>query len=326
MLRNSRASVCFFLAFLFFGFVAAHPFNFVGANFEFPPESLPSIAIRSDGSIEPLTAPIVKAGDVYTLTSNITDATLRIERDNILVDSVGYTISSNNKSSPAIYLMNRNNVTIKNTRIAWFCSAHLSMGGCTNCAITGNTFETVSGGAITMNGCNYCTVANNTIYNSDLIYTDLRGESVYCSDNYNTFSGNRFIGGKTGLILYGTGNVAVNNVFTDLKNFTVVNSSGNPNTIENNTIVDSGTQPSVTPTSPSSTNSPEPSLTSSSTAPTPVETNLPSDALPSPSAMPSKSSEEQEQLQPVIVIVVAVAVIALISGVCAVAFVLRRKH
>ena len=168
----------------------------VEANFLFPPNSIPHIHIKNDGSIEPSTAPITREGNIYTLTANITGHTLSIECDNVIIDGAKYTISGDNKSSPAISIGLRSNVTIKNICIMWFCSAHLSMGGATDCIITNSTIFTVAGGAMTLNGCNNCSITNNTFHNADLLYDDGRGESVYCGGEGNFILNNTFLAVK----------------------------------------------------------------------------------------------------------------------------------
>jgi len=49
------------------------------------------IYIRPDGSIDPSTAPILRAGDVYTFTGNIYDSIV-IERDSFVLDGAGYAV------------------------------------------------------------------------------------------------------------------------------------------------------------------------------------------------------------------------------------------
>ncbi len=209
----------------------------VEANFLFPPNSIPYIHIKNDGSIEPSTAPITKEGNTYTLTSNITGHTLSIECDNVIIDGAKFTISGDNKSSPAISIGLRSNVTVKHICIMWFCSAHLSMGGATECIITNSTIFTVAGGAMTLNGCNNCSIINNTFHNADLLYDDGRGESVYCGGENNFILNNTFSGGEVGLVIYGSNNTIINNTFTGTKKY-LFSSHSQLNTIENNTVND----------------------------------------------------------------------------------------
>lgn len=77
-----------------------------------------TIYIRSDGSVDPSDAPIQRDGDIYTLTGNINDSIV-VEKDNIIVDGVGYTVQGTGNES-GIDLTSRSNVTIKNTEIKAF--------------------------------------------------------------------------------------------------------------------------------------------------------------------------------------------------------------
>ena len=51
-----------------------------------------TIAIESDGSINSTVAPIQRVGDTYTLTGNIVNETISIQKDNIVLNGDGYTI------------------------------------------------------------------------------------------------------------------------------------------------------------------------------------------------------------------------------------------
>jgi len=77
-----------------------------------------TIYIRSDGSVDPQTAPINRAGDIYTLAGNIYE-TIVVQRDNIIVDGNGYVLQGS-RSGVGFDLTNRNNVTLKNTYITQF--------------------------------------------------------------------------------------------------------------------------------------------------------------------------------------------------------------
>ena len=59
-----------------------------------------TIYIRSDGSVDPATAPISHSGNVYTFTANIYESIV-IERDNIIVNGNNYLLQG---SPPSIRL------------------------------------------------------------------------------------------------------------------------------------------------------------------------------------------------------------------------------
>jgi parallel beta-helix repeat protein len=83
-----------------------------------PVKASGTIYIRADGLIDPLTAPISSVDNVtYTFTDNI-NGSIVVERDNITIDGNGYNVTVT--SGRAIDLSDRNNVTIRNTKIEGF--------------------------------------------------------------------------------------------------------------------------------------------------------------------------------------------------------------
>jgi len=77
--------------------------------------------ITSDGLIDPPTAPIHRVGDLYELTSDISDSIV-VQRDNILINGRGYKVQGPGAPwrAPGIYLSNISNVTVKNAKIQDF--------------------------------------------------------------------------------------------------------------------------------------------------------------------------------------------------------------
>jgi parallel beta-helix repeat protein len=88
-----------------------------------PAEASGTIYIRADGSIDPSDAPISTYDNVtYTLTGNITtgDADgMVVERDNIVIDGAGYTVSGNRRGT-GIMLTDRTNVTARKMTVCYF--------------------------------------------------------------------------------------------------------------------------------------------------------------------------------------------------------------
>jgi hypothetical protein len=98
--------------------------SMVGTRFPYyaAAQTFEDVTIESDGSVDPSTAPISKAGDIYTLTANVS-ASITIERSNIVFDRAGYTIQCPSRSwalrlspptpvEPAI-----SNITVKNVKV-----------------------------------------------------------------------------------------------------------------------------------------------------------------------------------------------------------------
>jgi parallel beta-helix repeat protein len=80
-----------------------------------------TIYIRANGSVDPATAPILSLDNItYIFTDNINDS-LILEKDNILVDAVGYTLEGTGAyDSKGLSITERSNVTIKNMTIEAF--------------------------------------------------------------------------------------------------------------------------------------------------------------------------------------------------------------
>jgi parallel beta-helix repeat protein len=77
-----------------------------------------TIYIRADGSIEGTTDILTVDNITYTFTNNIYGEIV-VERNNIVVDGTGYTVQGTGNGT-GIYLLGRNNVTVKNTEIRAF--------------------------------------------------------------------------------------------------------------------------------------------------------------------------------------------------------------
>jgi hypothetical protein len=94
--------------------------SFASANPEFPPlpKDFTTIYIRNNGSVEPSAMPIQKVGNAFFLTGNLEKSMIVVEKDNIIIDGNGFTLNGySDNLGPAIYVPNRNNVTIQNIAI-----------------------------------------------------------------------------------------------------------------------------------------------------------------------------------------------------------------
>lgn len=127
------------------------------------------IFIGSDGSVSPLDAPILRDGDLYTLTGNVTvNATspglyiegIDIMKDNITLEGDGFTIQGHGFGF-GVYMPDRNNVTVRNLNVKGFdCGLYLSSSS--NCTLSGNN--------ATMNNLGFSLESsfNNTLSGNDV--------------------------------------------------------------------------------------------------------------------------------------------------------------
>ena len=142
-----------------------------------------TIFIRSDGSLDPDTAPIRRDGCVYTLTANfvanVNFSGIVIERDGVIFDGASHLLQGDQWVGNAIVSSGRSNVTIMNVEIRGFLVAIL-LEGCSGSSISYNTLE-MSGHAGIMVGSSDCgSIAGNSLYGNEngIILEDSSGVAV----------------------------------------------------------------------------------------------------------------------------------------------------
>ncbi len=167
------------------------------------------VTIKAGGAIDPPTAPISRLDDaIYTLTGNLVDMSLQIERDNIVLDGAGYSITGS-RSGTGLELNERNNITIKNVRVQnWGRCIQLSSS--INCRIIDNEILEGEWGLRLEYGCNGTFVSGNKIQRISSVAVFLR----YSNTN-NNFSKNILTAVSAGFYLYYSSNnnfIVENNV------------------------------------------------------------------------------------------------------------------
>jgi parallel beta-helix repeat protein len=141
-----------------------------------------TIYIRADGSIDPPTAPISTADNVtYTLTDDI-NGSINVERDNIVVDGAGYTVTGSG-SGNGTTLTDRSNVTVRNVTIKNF-TCGIWLYSSSNNTVSGNNITNSDYNGVIIEHSSYNTFSGNKITNS-VVYGVLIEHS-----SYNTFSRN----------------------------------------------------------------------------------------------------------------------------------------
>ena len=159
----------------------------VEANFTPPP--YPHMVIKSDGGITPLTVPIQRNGEVYSLTANITRYVLEVKRDNIIIDGAGHSLSGNSHES-GIVLVNRNNVAIRNTEIIGFGQA-IYLSNSSNNLITANAMKNTGTGS----GIRLANQSRNNVILDNFLYFNHDGVAFFNSGN-NTLRKNTILWGR----------------------------------------------------------------------------------------------------------------------------------
>ncbi len=168
------------------------------------------IYIRADGSIDPSTAPIQRVGELYSLINDIPEM-IWVERDNIVIDGNGHSLTGYNGSmSGGILLLGRTNVTVRNTNISGYASGMRLVSSFNN-SIVGNCISN-NGDGIELVSSSFNVVSENNITSNVNL-----GVQVDQSSSYNEITDNNITeSGKDELWLASSfnNNVRRNNITT----------------------------------------------------------------------------------------------------------------
>lgn len=196
---------------------------------------LKGVAIEADGSINS-TAPIQRNGDTYTLTGDMTNQTIIINKDNILIDGVGHSLQFNGGNSEygleGFCLQDVQNVTIKNFQISQFWDG-IWMQNCSNIIIRNNTLSNINTG-IHVNSANGTTVTGNSFNNTTTAigYSSWYGFGPSVN---NLISENQVINAATGISLTSSySNTVTDNALTNVYDPI---EAGDNSTIAGNTMI-----------------------------------------------------------------------------------------
>ena len=165
-----------------------------------PGPDLPRIYIKSDGSVDPTTAPIERAGNFYKLTDNIILYTIEIQSDNIVFDGSDYLIRGNESwlgttphfndfGNNGIIIDGRKNVTITHLTIEK-CTAGIRIANSSQINIINNMFinETAPLGTpagIVLKDSSQVLIENNTF--------STQGLAIFCKGTNNIIRNNSAI-------------------------------------------------------------------------------------------------------------------------------------
>ena len=172
-------------------------------------KAVETVYIRADGSVDPVTAPIERIGDIYVLKSNINDS-LVVERSNITVDGDGYTLQGSGIGK-GIDLTATSNVTIKNMEIRafthgiWLYKPYQS----SNSKILENIIANNTYGV-------WVFASNNTLSKNTIANSSDSGVIIDIGSSGNTISGNSIMNNTRGVwIILASDNKFYHNNFID---------------------------------------------------------------------------------------------------------------
>lgn len=126
------------------------------------PVALSNITITSDGYVVPQNAPIQRIGQLYTITDDIINQTIIIQRSNIVVDGKNYKIQGALNAAEAVSIQNMVNVTLKNLEITNFWCG-ISVTNCSGITIKQNMLNNIGSRAIYCNSCINCLLSENVL-------------------------------------------------------------------------------------------------------------------------------------------------------------------
>ena len=125
--------------------------------------------IRSNGDVDPPTLPIQRSENLYTLQDNVLNYSIIIQKNNIIFDGNGFTLTSifpyapkgMTSGFPSIEILAQRNVTIRNV-IFDKCYTAVSVKNSTNILIYQNSMKNGEEG-IYMDSCQSCSIIGNRL-------------------------------------------------------------------------------------------------------------------------------------------------------------------
>jgi parallel beta-helix repeat protein len=188
--------------------------NLSYANFFLDPgPDLPRIYIRSNGNVEPATAPIERTGTTYKLKGNISLYTIEIQRDNIVLDGSDHLIQGNaswlgyDAGNNGVIVTGRNNVTITRLDIAQ-CYAGVRISSSLHITVVDNSFVNGTHMGVVVQDSTFVLIEANDF--TDL-FTDINVPSVSLNGSKNTIRNNRLTRSTYGIEIEGSSNVISDN-------------------------------------------------------------------------------------------------------------------
>ena len=175
-----------------------------------------TITIRSDGWVDPPTAPINRSGNLYTFTDNIINDSIVIKRSDIIVDGANYTLQGPGRDySRGVSLNTTSNVTIRNVKITGFSFGLYFEGSSDNEIRSNNITDTGYGIFLCLSSENNVVTENNFLQNDNALFSDFG-----CGNN--SMSQNNIANGWWGIHLYSSNNSIFRNNITGNSGYSVV--------------------------------------------------------------------------------------------------------
>jgi len=146
--------------------------------------TLTPVYIRADGSVDPSSAPITKSGSVYTVTEDMINSSIIIERNGMILDGGGHVLEGDG-TGEGVSLSGRSNVIIQNFHIMNYQYGIYVLSSSSYVTVSKNNITDLPSQAISIwiKSSTNCTVSENTI--------DNYGHGIFLQDSdHNTIHGN----------------------------------------------------------------------------------------------------------------------------------------
>ncbi|UCE38440.1 MAG: right-handed parallel beta-helix repeat-containing protein [Thermoplasmata archaeon] len=221
-------------------------------------ETESTIYIDPQGNVVPSTAPISRAGNIYTITGNIYES-IYIQKSGITLDGSGHSVTGSG-SGYGIYGSTVDRIAIKNVVVSGFTygiyldrsnsntiSGNIIPGNVYGIYLGQSVSNTISGNTVSGNGFGIRLAWNsdsNTISGNTVSGNYWYGIRLYSNSNYNTVSGNTVSGNNQGIFLYSENNdntISGNTILGNNKEGIILGYKSNGNAISGNTVTSSGT-------------------------------------------------------------------------------------
>jgi parallel beta-helix repeat protein len=197
----------------------------------------PAIYIRADGSIHPSAAPISTVDNTtYTLTGDIVEESVVVQRDNIILDGNDWALEKNTYEwiENGIDITSMNNVTVENLSIRGSFTDGIVLTHSSNIKLINNTLTG-----------SYFGISIDSSLGNMVLDNNLTGNTFYAiwltSSSNNTISGNNEKTNEWGALLDSSSDNALTDNIINGGYYGFYLESSNSNTITGNNISGSGT-------------------------------------------------------------------------------------
>jgi parallel beta-helix repeat protein len=178
--------------------------GFVVANFTPLPTLPPPVCICADGSVDPVSAPIQRDGNTYTLIGDVNN-TIEIQRSNVVLDGDGFKVTKPDVDTsglmmpigwlPGVNINGTNNITVTNLGFEGFITG-VRVENASEITLCKNTIRGTSTGIAVFSSSNV-NIINNSIWGFDTGIHFLPSDPNASISDHIKVQGNQIVGSAT---------------------------------------------------------------------------------------------------------------------------------